>query len=134
MLTGENGILTKADNATTETEKEAIIEDAKIKILEKQTENLGTLTERELTEILEPHYGTLSNDGEETVLTKTLTTTDGKYQIPVKEIYQGLLTKEKAICTIDGLCEIHFMVGDTWFDVKDQLINAWQHHRKCSTI
>ena len=36
MLTGENGILTQAQTAKEETEKAGIIEDLKLKILEKQ--------------------------------------------------------------------------------------------------
>ena len=79
MLTGENGILTKADRSREETEKQSIIEEARIEILEKQTENFGTLTEKELINILTPSYGTLSNNGEKTVLDKILITKDGKY-------------------------------------------------------
>jgi len=108
------------------------IEEARIEILEKQTENLGTLTEKELTNILTPSYGALSNNGEKTVLDKILTTKDGKYEIPVKEIYTGLLKKEKGKCTIDEV-EINFTQGDIWQDVKDQLENFWSRYGRVSS-
>ena len=91
MLTGQNGILTQAQKAKSETEKEEIIEKAKLEILNVQAENREEeLTEEKLTEILtsEEHgiQGTLSDNGESSILDKTLTTKDGKYQIQVKEI------------------------------------------------
>ena len=133
MLTGENGILTKADRSREETEKQSIIEEARIEILEKQTENFGTLTEKELINILTPSYGTLSNNGEKTVLDKILITKDGKYKIPVKEIYTGLLKKEKGKCTVSGALEINFTEGDTWNNFSDQLIKWWDIYGDITT-
>ena len=53
MLTGENGILTQAKNAKTETERANIIEQVRLDILEKQTEKEGeNITSGELEEIL----------------------------------------------------------------------------------
>lgn len=63
-------------------------------ILGKQTENKGSLSAAELEEILiSSNYntqGTLSD--EESILDRTLTSKDEKYQIPVSEIYNGSLT------------------------------------------
>ena len=47
-LTGENGIITKAIEARDETERASIIEQAKIDILEIQTENQsGNITQKQ---------------------------------------------------------------------------------------
>ena len=93
MLSGNNGILQQSTTAKDNTEKEKIIEIAQMDILGKQTENHGSLSADELEEILiSPDYntqGTLSN--EESILERTLTSSNGKYQIPVSEIYNGTL-------------------------------------------
>lgn len=64
----------------------------------KQIENQGSLSESELEEILTSAdysaQGTLSDSGEESILDKTLTSKDGKYQILVREIYNGDLKAE----------------------------------------
>ena len=103
MLTGDNSILNKATNAKTQTERKDIIETARIDILGKQTENRGSLTEEELEDILtSSNYstqGTLSDNGEESILDKTLTSKDGKYTIPVSEIYNGSLSAGKTRLT-----------------------------------
>ena len=119
MLTGQNGILTQAQKAKSETEKEEIIEKAKLEILNVQAENREEeLTEEKLTEILTSEeygiQGTLSDNGESSILDKTLTTKDGKYQIQVKEIYNGKIKeKEKLIFTIDGI-QFEAEEGATW--------------------
>ena len=119
MLTGQNGILTQAQKAKSETEKEGIIEKAKLEILNVQAENREEeLTEEKLTKILTSEeygiQGTLSDNGESSILDKTLTTKDGKYQIQVKEIYNGKIKeKEKVIFTIDGI-QFEAEEGATW--------------------
>ena len=131
MLTGENGILTKADNARKETQRADIIERARVKILEKQTENFGTLTEQELTDILTPTYGTLLDNGEETILDKILMTIDNKYEIPVKEIWNGNLKQEDKIINFEITMyyypEIWFcqaLEGENWSQwVERNIIN-----------
>ena len=103
MLSGNNGILQKATIAKENTDREAIIETAKMDILSKQTENHGSLNADELEEILtSPNYntqGSLSN--EEAILNKTLTSKDGKYEIPVSEIYNGTLSSSVLTFAID---------------------------------
>lgn len=94
MLSGDNGILHKAAQSKEKTERAEIIEIAQMDIIGKQAQNHGNLSESELEEILiSNNYntkGTLSN--EESILDRTLTSSNGKYQIPVSEIYNGSLT------------------------------------------
>ena len=101
MLTGENGILARARNSKERTERIQVIETAKLDILGKQTENKGDLSEEELIDILtSDNYntkGTLSDNNEETIFQKTLTSNDGKYQILVSEIYNGDLKNTKVV-------------------------------------
>ena len=52
-LTGDNGLLTKANDAKIETEIESMKEQIKTDILGKQAENEGNITDDSLTEILE---------------------------------------------------------------------------------
>ena len=102
MLSGNNGILQQSTTAKDNTEKAKIIETAQLDILGKQTENHGSLSSDELEEILiSPDYntqGTLSS--EENILERTLTSKDGKYEIPVSKIYNGNLTTESNETTI----------------------------------
>lgn len=95
MLAGNNSILQKATDAKERTERAEIIENAQMDILGKQAENNGSLSEDELEEILtSTNYNTqgrLSN--ESSILDRTLTSKDGKYSIPVKEIFNGTLSK-----------------------------------------
>lgn len=91
MLTGNNGILQRAVEAKKKTEEEQIIEEAQMDILSTQSSKLAdALSEVELEGILSPKYGTLSTEEERTI-DKKLTTTDGKYVIPVSKIYNGEL-------------------------------------------
>ena len=108
MLTGQNGILMQAQNAKKETEISEVIEKAKIDIAGVQAENNGELTEEQLNEILTSSSyatkGTLSDNGESSILDKVLTTQDGKYQISIREIYNGAFKeKEKITFTINGI-------------------------------
>ena len=89
-LSGPNGILTNATKAREDNAKAEVIDQARVDILEKQTEKMGeSPTADELEQILTPKYGTLSN--EENILDRTLTTKDG-YQIPVRDIWNGTLS------------------------------------------
>ena len=101
MLSGDNGILQKATLSKEKTERAEIIETAQMDILGKIFENHGSLSEEELEEILiSPDYntkGTLSDNNEESILQKTLISSDGKYQIPVSEIYNGNFVKQANI-------------------------------------
>ena len=124
-LTGENGILTKAGTAKTDTKRAEIIENARIDILAKQAENLGSLTEEELAEILTTKYGTLSDNEEESILDKILTSKDGEHEIQVKEIWNGEFYKESVKLinfTINGI-SFTANEGETWKQWLDRKYN-----------
>lgn len=95
MVLGSNGIIERTKDAKAFSERQDIIEKAKMDILDKQTENYGSITEDELIEVLtSSNYntqGTLSD--EESVLDRTLTSKDGKHTIRVSEIYNGDLSE-----------------------------------------
>ena len=96
-LTGENGILAQAENAKEQTEIAQIKEQSQIDIGEKQSEKKSSeITEDELKEILE-NYGDLEGEGD--ILDKTLVTENG-YKIPVREIYNGTITREPVILEV----------------------------------
>ena len=91
MLTGDNGILTQAQNAKEETEKAGIIEDLKLKILEKQIDG-ETIYKEDIENIL-TNSGYFTSVPEDITLDTELTTTkeNGNYPIKVSEIYNGEL-------------------------------------------
>ena len=91
-LTGENGVLSKATTAQKTNQRMEIIENARIDILAIQSENKGQISKKELTNLLESKYGSLSS--EEEILDKTLTSKDGKHQIKVEEIWKGTFATE----------------------------------------
>lgn len=91
-LTGENGILTKANKAKEETEIASIIEEIQMAILEEQVENQGNISDNRLKEIL-GEYGTLSEE-EENLMDKTLMTKKGNYEIKVSKIFNGTTVKD----------------------------------------
>ena len=91
MLTGESGILNKAAEAKVATERAEIIESARLEILAKQAENVGTITDEEIAGILE-NYGELS--GEITTEGVNLVTDEG-YIIPVSEIWKVEIAEEE---------------------------------------
>ena len=95
MLAGDNGILQRTTTAKQNTERAEIVENARLDILAKLSEKKGkNLTENELEEILiSPDYKTQGSlSSEENILERTLTSKDGKYTIPVSEIYNGSLS------------------------------------------
>ena len=103
-LTGNNGILRSCSIVKRKNWKSTNNWKCKIryngKIARKKGENLSNT---ELEEILtSSNYntqGTLSN--EENILDRTLTSKDGKYEIPVLEIYNGMLASSITTSAID---------------------------------
>ncbi len=91
-ITGENGLLTKANNAKIATEIADIKEEIQTEILGKQAENEGNISDDTLKEILEK-YGVLSKEGEN-LIDKILTTTNGNYEIKVSDIFNGTTKKD----------------------------------------
>ena len=96
MLTGENGILTQAQKAETNTNKMSVIEQTKLDILAKQTEENGvTIYKEDIKGILDKYFESVPDDF---VLDTELQTKSkyGDYIIKVSEIYDGEL-KNKPI-------------------------------------
>ena len=96
MLVGENGVLQKVIEAKIDSQKQSIIEQARLDITALQADKLSKnqvqdLTEEELEQILVPKYGTLY--GEDTLLEKILLTEDN-LNIPVSEIYEGVIQEK----------------------------------------
>ncbi len=124
LILGQRNILQMASDSVIKSERIEIIERAKIDIMEKQTQNLGKFKQKDLEEILNK-YGTLSNEQEENILDKTLTTTDQKHQIKVNEIWNKPF-EGKISFTINGLNEqshngtYEVEKGTTW----EEFINA----------
>ncbi len=91
MLSGDNGLLTKAEKAKEETEIADIIERAKVDILGVQSNNKGDITQKQLDETL-AKYGTVSGEGENKILT-----TNKGYIIKVSDIYSGTIAVGKIV-------------------------------------
>ena len=97
MLTGENGILTQAQNAKKETERAKIIEEVQLDILGKQTENgSGDISADELEEILKKYFSNeeqnLKDIIEGTSTDKLISKEDETIKIDLSEIYNGDIT------------------------------------------
>ena len=92
MLTGENGILSQAQNASTETDKASLIEQVKLDILAKQTEGNG-ITGGDLQEILKKYFTeeSIPTDANEISGETNLKALDsyGGYEIKLSDIYNG---------------------------------------------
>ena len=97
MLTGENGILTQAQNAKKETERAKIIEEVRLDILGKQTENgSGNISSDELEEILKKYFSNEEQNLKDiiagTVSDKLISKEDETIKIDLSEIYNGDIT------------------------------------------
>ena len=119
MLTGENGILTKADKAREETERAEIIERVKLEILEYETENEGKITDDEAYGIIAQYdkdynknvdFEFKVNEEEE----EYLTTKEG-YDILVSEIWIATKKEETINFTVDGKALVA-KKNETWID------------------
>ena len=96
MLSGDNGILQRATDAKTRTERQSIIEQARTDILGYQVENKGgDLEKSQLKSVLDKYFNNVPTveelpEGEE-LLNLELTTLDkyGTHAIKVSEIYNG---------------------------------------------
>ena len=91
-LTGDNGLLNKANDAKIATEIASIKEEIQTDILGEQVGNEGNISDDILKEILEK-YGVLSKEGEK-LIDKTLTTTKGNHEIKVADIFNGTTVKD----------------------------------------
>ncbi len=121
MLTGDNGILTQATNASRETDKAGIIEDLKLKILEKQMDG-EPIYKDDIKTILNDS-GYFTEIPADITLDTELTTTqeNGNHTIKVSEIYGGNLT-DKPITA-----------GDLSDDEKKELYGKYVTNYECSS-
>ena len=92
MLTGDNGILTRAGEAKERQDKAEIIEQAKMDILAQIAENKGeSLSNTQFKNILIKYFkeDNIPNNFPNDLSTLELTTLNNKYKILVSEIYTG---------------------------------------------
>ena len=95
MLSGDNSILKKAADSKKNTEESQIIEEAKIDILAKITDNEGkAISKKQLKDVLKNYFneeevGKLEIPDDLSTANDELTTKDGKYKIKLSDIYNG---------------------------------------------
>ena len=135
MLTGENGILTQAQNAKKETERAKIIEEVQLDIQGKQTENgSGDISSDELEEILKKYFSNEEQNLKDiiagTSTDKLISKEDETIKIDLSEIYNGDIKDEEepigpqptpepepggSLATTDnGVIEIRWLKDDTY--------------------
>ena len=104
LMQGNSGIITKADESKSQTERKEVIEKAKMTISEKVVDNGGNeLTRSELKEILEQCFINVPEDYTLETILKTKEE-NGKYEIKVSEIYdRDIMTENEET---DGSTEV----------------------------
>ena len=126
MLSGDNGILNKATDAKTLTERRSIIEQAQTDVLGYQAENKATdLKKSQLQSVLEKYFKNVPDltdmQNSEILGTKLDTLAEyGNHNIEVKEIFNGNLLEDiqTQVATAD---EINAKIGTvvTGYSAKD---------------
>ena len=103
-MQGNSGIISKADESKSQTERKEVIEKAKMTISEKVVDNGGNeLTRSELKEILEQYFINVPEDYTLETILKTKEE-NGKYEIKVSEIYdRDIMTENEET---DGSTEV----------------------------
>ena len=104
LMQGNSGIISKADESKSQTERKEVIEKAKMTISEKVVNNGGNeLTRSELKEILEQYFIDVPEDYTLETILKTKEE-NGKYEIKVSEIYdRDIMTENEET---DGSTEV----------------------------
>ena len=95
FLFGNNGIITRANNAKKTYEISSIKEEIQMKILDKEMEKTktgGSITQVDVEKILK-EYGEVNKNEDGTI--KNLITKDKNYEIPYEEIYNSKLSQEE---------------------------------------
>ena len=126
VIGGDNGIVTKSNEAKSLQEKREIIENANLEIIAKELLNNGTINQSEIEDILEK-YGTVNKNDDGTI--KSLTPENKDYEIPFDEIYNTELpntdteptmaeipekSNNTAFDRTYGVIEIEFLEGTTY--------------------
>ena len=104
LMQGNSGIISKADESKSQTERKEVIEKAKMTVSEKAVNNGGNeLTRSELKEILEQYFINVPEDYTLETILKTKEE-NGKYEIKVSEIYdRDIMTENEET---DGSTEV----------------------------
>ena len=104
LMQGNSGIISKADESKSQTERKEVIEKAKMTVSEKVVDNGGNeLTRSELKEILEQYFINVPEDYTLETILKTKEE-NGKYEIKVSEIYdRDIMTENEET---DGSTEV----------------------------
>ena len=104
LIKGNSGMISKADESKSQTERKEVIEKAKMTISEKVVNNGGNeLTRSELKEILEQYFINVPEDYTLETILKTKEE-NGKYEIKVAEIYdRDIMTENEET---DGTTEV----------------------------
>ena len=93
MLTGQNGILTQAQNAKNETEKASLIEQVQLDILGEQTNGNGSAIQAgTLQTILNKYFSNVPKNADDISVDNTILKANenyGGYEIPLSDIYNG---------------------------------------------
>ena len=124
-LTGENGILSKASKAKEETEREDIIEQAKIDVLGILADNTGKITQEQFNTILEKYdkEGKSDKNNEEG---EGIIETENNYTIKTSEIYDGnFYEPEKKRVFYMGTFEIDYKEGMKWDNDFINEMGSW---------
>ena len=142
MLTGDNGILTKAASAKEKTERAEVIENAKLEILGIQSDKEGKLTTGDLRVVLDKYFKDVPEEiTAENIATLELKTKDGKYTIKVSEIYNGKLVEASKSKTIADLYDGINNPNDTGYketgmhigDYVDYTAGTWSETKAAPT-
>ena len=104
LIKGNSGMISKADESKSQTERKEVIEKAKMTVSEKVVNNGGNeLTRSELKEILEQYFINVPEDYTLETILKTKEE-NGKYEIKVSEIYdRDIMTENEET---DGSTEV----------------------------
>ena len=111
MLSGDNGILQKAIDAKTKTERASVIEQARTDILGQVAENNGgNITKQQLKDILNTYFDNneviaLDIPDDTSTSNEELTSKEGNYKIKLSEIYSGKFTKNTIKISVSELRE-----------------------------
>ena len=100
ILTGENGLLTKTNEAKKIAEMASIKEQIQTEILAEEMVNRGNISDSSLKTIL-GKYGTINYE-EDGITIKSITTTEGNYEIAMTEIWKGRTTEDDKTVVADG--------------------------------
>ena len=117
LILGDNGIITKAQQAKQAQEKAEIIENLQLEIAAKDAEklqNTNGITMGELEEILSK-YGTVNKEGEKI---ESLKPENKDYEILFEEIYSGEIDDEGITYTID--CEMDLPGNSKWYYSEEE--------------